>query len=194
MPPPRQGPADGAHPRHPLLPLPHHSRYVRHTWSSPLGPKQLTIGNDKCTSSRLAACVADVVGRCGALPIIQQQHRHLVAPGCAPAPATRARLTPHPSTGHLAWCTAAAPCCATPCSLIRSNNNNNNIMPFLPPCCCGSPPTHPTHPHLLDPLQKAPSAAPSRREALFGLLGAGLGVGLTTVYFKSEQRQLQSWH
>jgi hypothetical protein len=28
--------------------------------------------------------------------------------------------------------------------------------------------------------------APSRREALFGLLGAGLGVGLSTVYYKSE--------
>jgi hypothetical protein len=28
--------------------------------------------------------------------------------------------------------------------------------------------------------------APSRREALFGLLGAGLGVGLTTAFYKSE--------
>jgi hypothetical protein len=47
--------------------------------------------------------------------------------------------------------------------------------------------------HLCLYLQKAPSAAPSRREALFGLLGAGLGVGLTTAYFKSEQRQLRDW-
>ncbi|KIZ05227.1 hypothetical protein MNEG_2729 [Monoraphidium neglectum] len=28
--------------------------------------------------------------------------------------------------------------------------------------------------------------APSRREALFGLLGAGLGVGLSTVYYKTQ--------
>jgi hypothetical protein len=28
---------------------------------------------------------------------------------------------------------------------------------------------------------------PSRREALFGLLGAGLGVGVTTAYYKSKQ-------
>lgn len=33
--------------------------------------------------------------------------------------------------------------------------------------------------------------APSRREALFGLLGAGLGVGLTTAYFKSESTPIR---
>lgn len=52
----------------------------------------------------------------------------------------------------------------------------------------GAPPPPPPPPP--PPQQKAPSAAPSRREALFGLLGAGLGVGLTTAYFKTVDPEL----
>lgn len=41
-------------------------------------------------------------------------------------------------------------------------------------------------------IQATQGGAPSRREAMFGLLGAGLGVGFTTAYFKSEQQE--QWH
>jgi predicted lipid-binding transport protein (Tim44 family) len=37
------------------------------------------------------------------------------------------------------------------------------------------------------------SNTPSRREALFGALGAGLGVGLTTAFFKSEEQLWVGW-
>jgi hypothetical protein len=41
--------------------------------------------------------------------------------------------------------------------------------------------------------QATQGGAPSRREALFGLLGAGLGVGLTTAYFKGGSVVRETW-
>jgi hypothetical protein len=41
------------------------------------------------------------------------------------------------------------------------------------------------HTSTADPdVQTTTGGAPSRREALFGLVGAGLGVGVTTAYYK----------
>lgn len=41
-------------------------------------------------------------------------------------------------------------------------------------------------------LQPVTGSAPSRREAMFGLLGAALGVGVTTAYYKGAPQELQS--
>jgi hypothetical protein len=46
-------------------------------------------------------------------------------------------------------------------------------------CCC----------YML--LQATQGGAPSRREAMFGLLGAGLGVGFTTAFFKGTRNMLR---
>lgn len=58
--------------------------------------------------------------------------------------------------------------------------------PDAPPGRWGAPPPPPPPP---PPPQAKPTGgfqAPSRREAMFGLLGAGLGVGLTTAYYKTQ--------
>ena len=50
--------------------------------------------------------------------------------------------------------------------------------------CAPQPLCQPLLVVLLVLLQAPQGGAPSRREAMFGLLGAGLGVGLTTAFFK----------
>lgn len=48
--------------------------------------------------------------------------------------------------------------------------------------------TPPAAPAAVDAVPQAnQGGAPSRREAMFGLLGAGLGVGFTTAFFKGAQ-------